>query len=228
MALYVETGKYFCFGCGAKGLLAHLDLDVENLPAFEETNIKFVENIDKTMEYIDSLPKKVIRGHELPYDADYYYLVWPDKSFYKKRLHDKNAKSKYRSPVGIRKPLYKHRGGNKGLIIVEGEFNALTVASVPDTYGYAIVSPGPVTDFMRKDYLRQYLQYDTILVIVDRDAAGVCAGLELQAHLRVKGKSAFLYPMVKDFNDILTENGKDEVQKETQKSMAVLRMRGNG
>lgn len=227
LAIY-DDGNAFCFGCGFKTTTKELDLNIENLPAYAYKP-KFKENIKKTMEYINSLPNKWIRGHVVPYDDSYYYLKWPNGDFYKKRRVDPDSKSKYRSPVGIKKPLYAKGVESTKLIIIEGEFNALTLAISPYialTKGCKIVSPGACTDFMRKDYLQQYLKYDTILIIVDRDAAGICAGIELKAYLQQKGKKVFLHPMIKDFNDILVQDGQEAIEKEVKTISAMLNMRG--
>ena len=228
LAIY-DDGNAFCFGCGFKTTTKELDLNIENLPSYKDKP-KFKENIKKSIDYINSLPCKWIRGHVVPYDSDYYYIKWPEENFYKKRRLGNDDKSKYRSPVGIKKPLYKLRDNNKKLVIIEGEFNALTLHLSPSmtlAMNSDIVSPGACTDFMRKEYLQQYLKYDTILIIVDRDAAGICAGIELKAYLQQKGKKVFLHPMVKDLNDILVQDGQEAIEKEVKVISTMLNLRGS-
>jgi hypothetical protein len=224
LAIY-DDGNAFCFGCGFKTTVKDLDLNIEHVPAYTDKP-KFKENIESSMQYINSLPNKFIRGHVLPYDDDYYFIKWPQDEFYKKRLIKQDAKSKYRSPVGIKKPLYKWGHGGDNLLIIEGEFNALTAYKSADLPKCDIVSPGAATDFMRKDYLQQYLSYVNIIIIVDRDAAGICAGIELKAFLQGKGKKVGLHPMVKDLNDILVQDGQEEVNKTIKSIVSMFRVWG--
>src|SRR5690606_40100808 len=90
-------------------------------------------------------------------------------------------------------------------IIVEGEINALSLATVVDDW--TIISPGATTQFCKKPYLREYEKYDKIVIVADRDKAGAIAVIELKP-LLLKNTHDVRHVLIdKDFNDWLVQNG---------------------
>jgi 5S rRNA maturation endonuclease (ribonuclease M5) len=218
-SLAVYEDHFHCYGCGAHGPLEKLQEKVPDVRKYRIIQSRLArENIDVRLDYIKSLPTKEIRGFQLPYDREAYYVVYPHAKFYTKRLFNPKSNSdKYRSPVGHRKPLFNvgNRLETSELFLVEGQLNALSLAAaVPNC---AISSPGPCTDFSRPEYVNCYLQYKKIYIIVDKDAAGVAAGVALRETLQKAGKRVVLHPMEQDFNSLHTSNGLHSVREEFQK-----------
>jgi len=214
----VYGDSFHCFGCGSRGPVSELGLSAgEIIP-------EYVENIQESVANITRLPTRTIRGFNLHYNARGYYLVWPDASYYKFRSFDDNSGGgKYRGPSGVRKTPFVI--GNKGgtikedrLVLVEGEFNALSLAALeePDLF---IVSPGGAGDFYSRNserYLQDYLNFSSIDIVVDNDPAGLLAGIEMKSKLAAKGANASHITIVlvdKDFNEVYEQSGKDGLRK---------------
>src|SRR5690606_33471443 len=89
----VYSNGYKCFGCGKFGPLSDLGMTAS------EVEPKYVEDIEKSIQQIISLPKKEIRGLDLHSDSNSYYIVWPDHSYYKKRYINPHH-GKYQNPSG--------------------------------------------------------------------------------------------------------------------------------
>lgn len=205
--IYGDGGH--CFGCGF-----HINsTDIEDQVPEEP---RYVENVEERLEYITSLPKRLIRGLNLHCDGVFYYLVWPDRSYYKARRSESEGNgNKYRNPVGVKAPLYVDNisGKYERLIIVEGELNAasLVEAGVRD-----VCSPGSATDMYSSKYnqfLAFYKKYRQYLIIADNDKAGTLAGIELKARLLQLSPFVRLTLWEKDANDILQEaNGKEKLK----------------
>lgn len=206
---------YHCFGCGARGPLSDL-----GLPAGERIEITYVEDIAASINRIRALPKQEIRGFSLHADDRGYYLLWPDSSYYKRRVYGAEASSKYRGPSGHTKPPFVVSEGNGDrLALVEGEFNALSLSAIePPT---DIISPGGAGDFYSKSgtkHLYGYARYARVDVIVDADAAGAQAAIETKARLVTLGCSDVRIHLVeKDFNDILCGSGKEALRDEVKR-----------
>lgn len=195
MAIYEDGG--FCHACG------YLDRSIANTDAPKREQ----ENIGDKLEYIRSLPRKEIRGLQLPYDSSGYFIVWPDNSYYKKRLWD--GPSRYMGPAGHKPSLLRFSGLGSSLVIVEGELNAM---SLRFNYKSNIVSPGSATNIM--NYLQDYLLYGpNIAIVVDRDPIGVVMGLELKRELQKRGKRVSLIAVKQDLNDVLQHEGIEGIKK---------------
>lgn len=206
----IYENRFKCFGCGKTGHISELNLDLSRI----KTKKRIINrSVNQEIKYIMSLPTQKIRGLDLHYDNVFYYILWPDLQYYKKRKFIPDE-SKYICPWGTSKPLFTMPGSYKDLLIVEGELNALSIYEhlKPD---YKIVSPGPCTDFLR--YLDYYLQYDYIYVAFDFDKAGVQNYIKLRDVLQQHGKLVFPHPMQRDFNDILVMDGLDETRREVEK-----------
>lgn len=203
---------YYCFGCGAKGPLTEL-----GLPAGERIEITYVEDVVATIAYIESLPRKEIRGFSLHYNSRGYYLIWPSEDYYKMRIEGAEAGNKYRGPSGHKKPPFVcgNSARHARLVLVEGEFNALSLAALEPACD--VISPGGAGDFYSRsgeraleNYAKEYRQVE---IVVDADAAGAQAAIEAKAKLVTFGCSEVKIHLVeKDFNDILVQNGKEALR----------------
>jgi hypothetical protein len=213
LALYHDG--YRCFGCGAYGSLADLKGHVANVP---EVLPAEPEDVEGSIQRIERLPKGEIRGLELHFDDRAYYLVWPTRDYYKARYFNPE-KGKYRNPRGHKQPILEVQvSGRPTLAVVEGEFNALSVAkAVPEI---DVISPGSAGNFapanMRK-YCTSLVLYSTILVIADRDAPGATACIDLMGMLTGRVRKIKAHLMSPDANEVLVERGCEELRREISK-----------
>lgn len=147
--------------------------------------------------------------------------MWPDKSYYKKRLETGGA-NKYICPRGRKKPLFEanvyHGGGL--LYIVEGELNALSLGNLPDIRA-TVVSPGGAAEFTSNKYLDYYSKFQMFIVCVDADKAGFDAAIKLKEILLKHSPRVSINLMERDFNDILVKDGQEGVQKEVQRMLGM-------
>lgn len=212
--LYEEWAH--CYTCGY-----HVRIEEIATPEQILSMQKEPTDIGAELEYISSLPLKEIRGLALPADDRGYYIVWPDGHFYKKRMF--NDTPRYVAPRGHPLPLFVYSVHPRNLVIVEGELNAMSLheACVTDA---TIASPGGVA-VPRKNrqlkYLDKFLTFDQIIVIVDKDVAGVCWGVKVKEELLKRGKRVQLIALEKDFNQQLQDGGIEEIRK-TWKSQVDL------
>lgn len=216
-------GYFKCFGCGAYGKVEEL-----NMPSLKLPKPKPPEDLHATIKKIKSLPTKQIRGLFLPYDLSGYYILYPTNDYYIKRLfNDTGDNSKYVSPNGHPKPLYKLPNSGSVLCIVEGQLNAMSLyaASID---GITIVSPGSAVDLAKERFMDYYTQFNDIVIFPDFDQAGVHFGAKLQKLLVKEGKNVLLYPLEDDFNHIHQNQGLDEVKKVAQKALSMLRVQRSG
>ena len=175
MAIYSD-GTAYCFACCSffKDLQAPV-AEVKKEP----------ENLADKLEYISQLPSIDHRGLSFKHDSRGYYIVWPDKSYYKYRLWAPRAdEPKYLGAKGHKKGWFilKSPKPTEFCIITEGEINALSLFSsfnsseYISTRHYDILSPGGSSNFFdgeMKAKVALFKQYATLLVLVDADKAGV-------------------------------------------------------
>jgi hypothetical protein len=215
MHIYENTAH--CFVCGAHCPVEDVLSGVE----LKKYNKQHKYSFEETMEYISCLPVKEVRGLMLPVNTTGFYVVWPDKSYYKKRLYI--GKNRYIGPPGMKPPLLK-LGPQKAksmLWVIEGELNALSFNQCYPNED--VVSPGSATELLR--HIEFYLTFPYISVIVDKDDAGVAHGVILRDELAARGKLCNLIAVKKDFNDVLQEKGKARAK---EKYLALLGMYGLG
>jgi len=208
--VYANHG--YCFaGCGLIPL-SELGLKPENVQ-----KEKYRENLEEKRSYIDTLGTKAIRGFDFKCDSLGFYILWPDSLYYKHRLFhsDKNS-AKYKNPVGHSAPLFwvrRHR--QNPLYIVEGEINAMSLGqAIPKG---DIVSPGSASDMQSKKnnvFLTDYSQYSSIVIVVDKDAAGTIAAIHLKSLLQPHVPYTSIVLMPKDANDIYVTEGKEELKRQ--------------
>lgn len=225
---HVYNDSYHCFGCGARGPLSDLEKKGRrfNVPRTGTWGVR--EDVKKSLARIATLPTKLIRGFELPYDDTAYYLVYPRTNYYLKRLiSPQKSSDKYRGPFGHKRPLLRLLSGNystpeKGpLLVIEGEFNAMSAVMALGHDGplRSVVSPGAASNFCRPDFVDYFLQYDTIHIIVDKDPAGVLAGITLRDRLLGANRKVTLHASTKDLNEIFCEQGPQAVKNEINLAM---------
>lgn len=194
-----DTGPVgYCFVCRTRA-----DLSKENLPVLAvRGSKKEPTDILDMLDYINTLAVKKIRGLELPYDDYGYYIQWPNAPFYKRR--NWIGSQRYSAPNGHKAPLYIVPGLARGLILIEGELNALTLVRAT-TMSSTVCSPGSASNFMR--YYSEYLQYSRVMIVCDFDAAGVVFAHQLKEKLLSAGKHVSMNPVHKDFNQTLQDGG---------------------
>lgn len=202
MRLYSDFAH--CFVCGSHIPVSELQLP---LTYVERQAAKEPTNIPRMVEYIESLPTKKIRGLHLPFDDKGYFIKWPLSNYYKRR--NWTGSTRYIAPSGVKPPLYVYPSEATNLIIVEGELNAATLHSVV-LCDYKVCSPGPASEMMK--HIKYYMQFYRISIFVDYDAAGVVFGCQLKEHLLRLGKKVTLTALKKDFNQVLQDDGEEEVK----------------
>jgi hypothetical protein len=208
MNLYKDHG--FCFVCGKYAMADELK-DIQFTG--EERELE-PEDLDAAFCYINRLPSVELRGLRFPADDHGFYVVWPDRTYYKKRLN--GGKARYIGAAGHQKPpFWARRSGSQTLIIVEGEINALSVAEACPELD--VMSPGGAGDFSAKRaklFLRSILHYSILIVIADADKAGALACIELMGLLSGSGKQIKHHLMQPDANEVLIEHGKETLRQE--------------
>lgn len=212
---HAYSDHYFCFVCHARGPITELGLE----PG-EKVEYTYVEDLQATLGYIRDLPKKTIRGFSLPFSSRGYFLVWPDQSYYKLRIEGAADGQKYRGPAGHKKPWMLCRQGDSGQVaLVEGEFNALSLALVCPTL--TVISPGGAGDFYSKGSekaLQKLTLYDKVYVVTDDDAAGSVAAIQATSKLKHFGvKDVKICLMSTDANEIHTSQGTEALKTEARK-----------
>jgi len=220
MHVYPEIA--YCFVCG----FTCDSKDVMDEEDYKKIKVKEKDNIEEKIKEIEKLPKRVIRGLLLPYDESNgsYYIVWPDKTFYKKRVSS-DSRSRYMGPRGHKPPLFRCRSDNstkqvnRVCIVMEGEINALSLDIAIRGYPVDIVSPGSCNSLL--DHTPTYLQYNHTIIIVDKDPPGVYNGYRLKETLMDAGKSVTLIALDQDFNDLLQQGGPELVKQVFMKELGL-------
>lgn len=197
MELYESGG--FCFSCG------WFDSGVEGRPTK-----KVAEDIVSSIAYIKSLPLQPQRGLELHTNSTGFYILYPNGSYYKKRMF--TGSNRYISPKGVSSPLYMVCKSSKKLIIFEGELNLLSFQKAYPNHTASLCSPGSAGNICK--FLNIYLQFPQIRCIVDYDRAGVLAGVALKNQLKQQGRQMELIALDQDLNDILQTRGTDGIKAE--------------
>lgn len=209
-SMHIYGDRAFCYVCHAMCLTEELELPghIRVVPKKELTN---VPGMIKTIE---SLPTQLIRGFRLHVDELGYYIVWTDKSYYKRRNF--YGKARYTAPSGVKPPLFTYSGTSKHLVIVEGELNCMSAYRA--TWGdYKLVSPGPASDMLR--HIKYYSYYQKITIIVDHDAAGIVFGCQLKDHLLKMNKHVHLVTVKKDYNQLLQDSGEEAVREQFERDV---------
>lgn len=206
------SNGYFSFCCGKHGPLTELGLD----PG-QRIEVTYVEDVAVSIAAIRRLPKRTIRGFDLHYTHNGFYLLWPDFSYYKFRLDNAPSGNKYRGPSGVKKAPYEVPGnaGSETVVLVEGEFNAMTLALLD--LPVRIISPGGAGDFYSKGnekLLTLVSAYSTVYIIVDDDAAGAQAAIEAKSRILVANKhcDVKIKLLKEDFNDTYVRQGREGLE----------------
>ena len=221
-----SDGWVHCFVCGAHKTLEEYKATTGLTPLVAPPKPK--EDIAPTLAAIKGMRVCNIRGLQLPTDGEYYYIVWPDSSYYLKRSLDPESKTRYIGPSGHQRPLYiaaqgmhSFSGRGKVLCIVEGEINAMSVAKALPS-GFGVVSPGAATQFYSSfNAVSHYLKYDRQILIADEDQPGAMACINLARELQKQSRDVQCILMKKkkdggrgDANEILEAEGPDALREE--------------
>lgn len=189
--------------------LSELGLKPEDV----QTEERYVENVEATLAMVDLLPREPYRGFVLPTDGISSYIVWEDRSYYKRRMY--SGTPKYTGPCGVQQPAFwARRGTSSTLLVCEGEFDSLSAALALEEVD--ILSPGSSSNFNKK-LLPSLKPYSNIYIIADDDPAGIEAVIGLGALIMnelhgVPFKRILKSSGEKDFNDILIEQGREALR----------------
>lgn len=200
MELY-ETGG-FCFSCNYFAPLNEL-----YSAGYTSSVKKNPTDIPKELEYIKSLPLQRIRGLFWHADDRGFYVLWPDGSYFKKRMF--NNTPRYIAPRKVTPPLYLHKVCPHDLVIVEGEINARSLYASGATHA-SIASTGGVSQLTK--FLTEYMKYNILAIVVDKDAPGVASGVKLKNELIKRGQRPVLVATEQDVNEIFEEKGPEGVR----------------
>lgn len=209
-----EDGAYCYSGCGAIPL-SEIGINAN------EISPKPKEDVEASLLYVASLPSGSVRGFSFPTDKLGFYIVWPNAPYYKKRLFDPKAKTKYIGPAGHKPPLFwAAQEGSQVLTVVEGELEALSLAAAQ--LGWDIVSPGSAGQFASPALVRSCLRYDTVLIAVDNDGPGIKGAQDLASALVAKvPKLVVIYKdKERDFNKVFCEEGAPGLRNEVERRLS--------
>lgn len=207
-SLEVYSEYSFCFVCGYR--VKNTELGVVN----EEYSRKEPEKIEDSIQRIQNLPIKQLRGLEFPYDSSGFYILWPNKDFYKKRYFSGNQR--YSGPKGTRPPLFLYQGSRNHIVAIEGEINAITAKKVCEE-NITICSPGAATNFTR--FVSYLATYKKITLVLDYDAPGVVYGTETKEQLLKLNKHVRINFVTTDYNDLLQSSGINVVREQFRKDI---------
>jgi hypothetical protein len=214
----VYEERCYCFSCGFTCLTTEV-LDADEIKELKKAP-KEKEDAQETIRYIETLPKKRIRGLSLHSETSGFFIVWPDRSFYKKRLQREDGGSRYIGPRGHKPPLFKYESQNRYCcVVVEGELNCMSLCLGLDGVDISIVSPGSANSLM--DHTEYYLQFRLLVIVVDKDKTGVENGSELKQYLLSHKKRVILIGVDKDFNQTLQESGPEGVKQQFMKELGI-------
>lgn len=218
MEVYPD-GYGFCFVCRTRAPLEEVERLSGSVVSIEPRSIA-KEDLEASLKYIRGLPKVSLRGLEFHADGNSYYVTKEGWPYYNRRMFDvEGSKGKYKCPSGHPKPLLRAHealgGETSPILIVEGEINALSIASigVPAT----VVCPGGSGDFFSRAGLANipyYLNFSRQVLICDEDAAGAMAAIELSSKLKQQSKDVQILLMRRDANEVLCVDGKEALRKE--------------
>lgn len=215
-SLHVYEDHFNCFGCGARGSIEQLEAKIPSFKTRLPVQHRAPENLEESIARVTALPLSQVRGLSLQTDQRGYYIVYPNAKYYVRRSWT-DDEPRFYAPVGVRKPLYALRQGGSTLVLIEGQINALSaLESVPD---HAVISPGASTDFNKPGTVEECLRYSTIYIVVDNDAAGVVAAVQLRDTLLFKGKRVIVIALDDDFNSILVNLGKEALNNKIKESI---------
>lgn len=209
-SLVVYEASFKCFGCGRSG--PNTALFHGTLPTNVPVILPVPENLSRSLEAIRRLDVVNFRGFDLNRDSGAVYLVWPGNTFYKKRLLQ--GEPKYKCPSGHKVPLFVARARGRAIVVIEGEFNAMSVAKCcPDL---AVVSPGGSnhfeSDYTMLNHLTRVLSFNKVLVVADKDPAGAKAIAGFYKQLKIRGRECVTLLMDKDANQVMLEDGEDKLR----------------
>ena len=211
-AVYPD-GTGYCFSCG--GRFTGIGAIVSAPPTIKPEDLK------NTIGYIESLPLVETRGLKFPFDNTGYYVVWPDRDYYKLRKWvQRPGDPKYVGARGHKKPWFwanyvPEPYMSPACILTEGEINALSLKEA--IKGLDIISPGSATNFYDKDMKSNvdlFGHYGKVIVLVDNDEAGVNGAIEFHKLVQPYNQDVRIILMEKDANTILCEHdGKEKLKK---------------
>lgn len=210
LTIYANGG--WCHG--GCGLIALDKLGIK--PEDVKQEERYVEDIEQSIQRIKTLPTRGYRGFCLYADSGGVYVLWPNMVYYKYRRFSGNPK--YIGPAGHSPPpFWVRQETSDTLLIVEGEFEAMSVAlAMPE---FDVMSPGSASNFGSKSLLTHLKPYAKLILMVDNDKAGIEAAINLGALVYnglpgVPLKKIFKSNGDTDLNDLLVQFGKERLREE--------------
>lgn len=215
-SLHLYDERAWCFVCNYSCPIEEVATAEQRIKIRKEPT-----DVRASIEFIKTLPVRKIRGLQFPVNDTGFYIVWPNLSFYKKRLT--GERTRYLGPRGIRPPIFSYTGSNKEiLVLVEGEINCMSLREAFPSTKITVASPGSASQF--NQFVPFYLTYKTIYCIVDKDAAGVANGVVLKRELMKSQKRVELVALEMDFNDVLVESGTDGIKQKVKQEAPGLEL----
>lgn len=206
MEVYAD-GHGYCFVCCKRA-------EAVGAVRTEAYGPKEVENITESIAAIRALQTKELRGLKFHTGPLGFYIIWPDETYYKYRLFANNG-PRYLSPKGHKQPLLVLPKPEfyRGLLIVEGELNALSLEGPASEFGCQVVSPGSAGNFQTHyEALGELIvEAPRVFVWTDRDSPGIQALWSI-AGLALKSRKDFSYKCTDpklDANTLLVELGSE-------------------
>jgi DNA primase len=219
-SLVRKKDRWHCYGaCGKDYTLEEVAAKTGGKVDYEYCKEDYEkEDLEESFGRIKALPKRQLRGLEFHCDNRGYYIAWLDGDYYKYRLFNPGNGSKYLGPRGHPVPLFwARRSGSGTLYISEGEINALSIASAVSD---SVCSPGSATNFnaaFLSRYLHMFSQYSRIVVVLDKDPAGLKGSIEARAFFMGKLPFVDYIKMEKDANWVLEYEGKQALREILQR-----------
>jgi len=203
-------GSAYCYGCS---------LYIKNFTKPRDNKIEVIpEDINARISYIRSLPSTSHRGLIFPFDNTGYYIIWPNDIYFKcRRWIDDPVYGKYINPKNVTQPWFIIRKKSKKLMIVEGEINALSLNTL--NLPIDIMSPGSAGQFNVSKCgfdLKEFSNYNQIVMITDWDKAGVTGALKLKSQILPHNPDIKIKLVYQDYNQILTNHGQEGLLEEVK------------
>lgn len=212
-----DDGSGYCFGC--LSYFKILDEEVQS----KSMTPKIRDDLEGKLKEISTYATMTYRGLDFPYNAEGYYIVWPNKDYYKcRRWMQTEGQAKYSNPRGHAQPMFFLESPKKSskLIVVEGEINALSIRSSIEDYD--IVSPGGVSNFNIKKLREGNIPlnaYSSVIIFADGDVVGFKAAISLKQELQEFINDVVIHLLENDMNEILTKGGGHEEIKKIIRSL---------
>ncbi len=214
-SLHCYEDYAWCFVCGYRCKTEEV-LNAEEIEKLKKEKPE-KEDIEETIKYIETVPKMRVRGLSLPASTSGFYVVWPDKNYFIKRLFGNDTRYLY--PIGHKPIPYKIERSKEVLVVVEGVVNLLSLDYAFGDSRISLFSPGSAGSL--EGYIDYYCQYRHIVLVVDRDPTGIACGDPLKKELLKRKKRVTLIAVEPDFNETLQQGGPEAVKQQFMEELGL-------